>query len=399
MKICIVGGGTTGWWCAAYMERNLPDADITLIESNTIPIIGVGESTLPMIKTFFDNMGLDESDWMPEAHAIHKIGNIKQGWTSPDDQEFPFTFWYNDNQAFDSWVPGYFSGYKTKQDINPDLYDQGGWKSVAYHLDADKAGKFLRTRCNRVHHIIDTLTELPAGYDLYIDCTGFSRRFVKDNSTTVFPHHLVNSVWVCPYELDVHEPYTRSIARPHGWQFIIGLTNRIGTGYVFSDKHISEEQALDAFLEYNRHRKPFMEKTPRLLKWKPEILTNPWADNVVAIGLAAGFLDPLESNALFMTQFQITQLVECIKRGNGSRAYNRATRLLWRQNHEYIYHHYALSNRTDTEFWKYYSQHDVRKSLWDNYKQRGNKYTQLFPDSIWATLGLYYGEFTHYEKK
>jgi tryptophan halogenase len=399
MKICIIGGGTTGWWCAAYMERNLPDADITLIESNTIPIVGVGESTLPMIKTFFDDMGLDEADWMPEANAIHKIGNIKQGWTQPFDDEFPFTFWYNDNNVFDTWIQKYLAADCDKTDINPDLYEHGGWKSVAYHLDAEQAGQVLRRRCTRVNHVIDTLDGLPDGYDLYIDCTGFARRFVKDKSTTEFPHHLVNSAWVCPYQLDKHEPYTRSIARSSGWQFIIGLTNRIGTGYVFSDKYISDNDALQDFKNFNRHRKPFEDKQPRLLKWKPEVLTNPWTDNVVAIGLANGFLDPLESNALFMTQFQITQLVECIKRGYSNKTYNKANRLMWLQNHEYIYHHYALSDRTDSNFWLYYSGHDVRKSLWENYKARGNKYTQLFPDSIWATLGLYYDEFTYYEKK
>jgi len=398
MKICIIGGGTTGWMCAAYMERNLPDHEITLIESDNIPIIGVGESTLPMIKTFFDDMGLDEADWMPEANAIHKIGNIKQGWTQPFDDEFPFTFWYNDNNVFDHWVKDYFNNKKHKLDINDDLY-VGGSGTVAYHMDAEQAGQVLRRRCTRVNHIIDTIEELPTGYDLYIDCTGFARRFVKDKSTTVPPHHLVNSAWVCPYQLDKHESYTRSIARSNGWQFIIGLTNRIGTGYVFSDKYISDDDALEDFKNFNSHRKPFEDRAPRLLKWTPEFLTNPWTDNVVAIGLANGFLEPLDSNALFMTQFQITQLVKCIKRGYGSNTYNKASRMMWIQNHEYLYHHYALSDRTDSEFWLYYASHDVRESLWENYKKRGNKYTQLFPDNAWATLALYFDEFTYYEKK
>ena len=77
MKVCIIGGGTTGWWCAGYMEKFLPDDEITLIESDQIPIVGVGESTLPMIKTFFDKMGMDETTWMPQCHAIHKYGNVK----------------------------------------------------------------------------------------------------------------------------------------------------------------------------------------------------------------------------------------------------------------------------------------------------------------------------------
>ena len=93
MRICIIGGGTTGWWCAGYMEKFLPNAEITLIESSTIPIIGVGESTLPMIKTFFDKIGVDESKWMPECNAIHKYGNVKTNWDKADGEPFAFTFW------------------------------------------------------------------------------------------------------------------------------------------------------------------------------------------------------------------------------------------------------------------------------------------------------------------
>ena len=91
MKICIIGGGTTGWWAAGYIEHNFPEYDITLIESSDIPIVGVGESTLPMIKTFFESFGMKEETWMPKCDAIHKHGNIKQGWDKPDGEEFKLT--------------------------------------------------------------------------------------------------------------------------------------------------------------------------------------------------------------------------------------------------------------------------------------------------------------------
>jgi len=399
MKLCIVGGGTTGWWAAGYLEKRFPHFEITLIESEEIPIIGVGESTLPMIKTFFESMGLNENDWMDFACAIHKYGNIKQGWDKPNGEEFAFTFWFNDDDAFGNWADDYLNKKKSKNSINDELYDQDGWSAVAYHLDAARAGHIVKNNCKKVKHIIDTIDELPPGYDLYIDCTGFSRKFVKDKTKVVYPHHLVNSAWVAPYELDQDIPYTRSIARPYGWQWVIGLQNRLGTGYVFSDKHVSDQEAKEQFLEFNKDRTPFRNTEPRLIKWKPEILENPWSDNVVAIGLSSGFLDPLESNALFMTQFQITSLADCLERGYKQRTYNKAQRLMWLANHAYIFHHYALSKRNDTEFWKYYADMDVKKTVWDNYYRRTNKFSNLYPDSIWATLALYFDEFTHYVPK
>lgn len=400
MKIVIIGGGTSGWWAAGYLEKQFPNFDITLIESDVIPKLGVGESTLPQIKTFFDAMDIPEESWMDRCSAIRKYGNIKQGFKSPTDDEFPFTFWFNDDNVFDKWIKEYKAGKKAKTDINADLYNKDGWRSYAYHLDAELAGSVVKESCKNVKHIIATLEKenLPDA-DLYIDCTGFSRKFVEDREEIIFDHHLVDSAVVCPYELEELEPYTRSIARPYGWQFLIGLQNRIGTGYCYASKFISDEDAIAQFKEFNKHRTPFMGKQPRVIKWKPNVLKNPWSGKTVAIGSSAGFIDPLESNALFMLQFQITTLAKCLKRGSTQEAYNRLVTQIWRENSVYILHHYMLSNRQDTEFWNYYSKFDVRKSLWGHYKTKGNKYTNIYPDAIWASLGLYYDELTYYEPK
>jgi tryptophan halogenase len=129
---------------------------------------------------------------------------------------------------------------------------------------------------------------------------------------------------------------------------------------------------------------------PRLIQWDPGYLKNPWAGNVVAMGLAGGFIDPLESNALFMIQFSITTLVRCLKRGIGADGYNRLMRKVWNDNVQYIQHHYMLSEKTDSDFWKYYKDFDCTDTLWKNYKKYNSRYTNLYPNSIWATLGLYY---------
>lgn len=395
-KICIIGGGTTGWWAAGYLEHKFPEFEITLIESDSIPIVGVGESTLPMISHFFSEMGLSENVWMPKCSAVHKYGNIKQGWDGTD-QEFKFTFWYNDGESFDSWYQNYRDNNLSRDSINDHLYTHGSWQSAAYHLDAEQAGKIVKDHCKNVIHKIGTLDQLPPGYDLYIDCTGFRRQFVKDNTQLELQHHLVDRAWVCPFELDETIPYTRSIARKHGWQFKIGLTTRVGTGYVFSSQHVSEQQALAEFQEYTKDLTPFMNKTPRLLKWTPSVLKNPWTENVVAVGLSSGFIDPLEANALFMIQAGISMLAKCLERDYSADTYNRMMRTIWKQNSEYIKHHYMLTNKSDSEFWKYYQAFDVKRSLWENYNKAQNKYTNLFPDAIWATLGVYFNEFEHYQ--
>jgi tryptophan 7-halogenase len=400
-KIVIIGGGTAGWWCAGYLEKELPDVEITLIESDTIPKIGVGETTLPQIKTFFDDLGIDEKDWMDRCGAVRKYGNIKQGWISPNDEEFNFSFWWNDNNVFDQWIEEYWAGRKTKNQINDDLYKTDGWQNYAYHLDAEQAGSVVKERCQRVKHLIQTITpeNLPPA-DLYVDCTGFARRFVKDHTWLNFDHHLVDSAVVCPFELEGEPiPYTKTLGKPYGWQFVVSLQHRIGSGYVYSSKYLSHEQALLDFKAWTRDWTPFKEKTPRLITWKPGVLKNPWAENTVAIGMSSGFIDPLEANSLFMTQFQITTLAKCIKRQLPAKAYNRLVTQIWRDISTFIQHHYMLCPRNDTEFWRYYNQFDASETLWQNYLDRGNKYSNAYPDAFYATLGLYFNEFKHYKKK
>lgn len=400
MKICIVGGGTTGWWAAGYLEKQFPNFQITLIESSDIPIIGVGESTVPMIKTFLDDIGIDEKEWMPKCDAIYKYGQIKQGWDHPEGEEFIFTFWYNDNNVFEDWYEKYKNKEVNKHQINDELYDSAGWKAVAYHLHAEEAGRIVKDNCKNVNHIIETLEELPEGYDLYLDCTGFRKQFIKDSTLDDINNlHLVNSAWVCPFELDEQIPYTQSIARDYGWQFKISLTNRVGTGYVYSDKHVTDEKALEDFETYTKDLNSWNDRKPRNIKWNPGWLKNPWTDNVIAIGLSQGFIDPLESNALFMIQYSITTLAECLKRGYSNKVYNKMVRKTWKENSDYILHHYGLTKRDDNNFWKTYSKEDMTKTLWEHYTKKSNKYTNLYPDSIWATMGLYYDEFRYYKPK
>ncbi len=250
------------------------------------------------------------------------------------------------------------------------------------------ANNIVKEQCKNVNHIIDTLTELPEGYDLYVDATGFDRKFTTDTEEIECNHHLVDRAWVCSLELEELSSYTKSIARPEGWQFVIDLQNRTGTGYVYSSKYIDDDEALTKLKSWNSNRKMITE--PRLIKWRPNILKNPWSDNVVTIGLGQGFIDPLESNGLYLIVFSITMLVKCILKDSSPEAYNRTVRKVQQNNSNYILHHYMLTQRDDTSFWKYYKNLDVPKNVWQNFYSNPNQYTSLYPDAIWAQLGLYF---------
>tara|TARA_B100001093_G_scaffold186004_1_gene178741 strand:- start:1931 stop:3139 length:1209 start_codon:yes stop_codon:yes gene_type:complete len=401
MKICIIGGGTTGWMAAAHIEKHLPESTITLIESPTIPIMGVGESSLPQLRNFFLDLGLKDEDWIDECNAIIKIGNEKINWTGKNNLDnLSFQFWHNDNNVFDNWVKDYFNNKKQKSDLNQDLYDNTGWRSIAYHLEADKISSVLKKYCKKVHHEEETITNLPDGYDLYLDCTGFSRQFVVDKTFNKFDNqHIINRAWVCSYELEGEPyPHTRSIATDDGWMFSIHTQNKDGRGYCFSTRYCSEEEALKNFTKLNQNFNTYKNSKPRLLKWESGFLENPWTDSTVCLGLAGGFIEPLESNSLFMIQFSITNLVNCLKRGYNNKTYNRMMKKLWLENSNFLLHIYKLSPRKDTPFWNHYDVEDTDQTLWKNYKLRSNKWSYLYPSSLWATLGLLYDEFKYYTK-
>ena len=306
------------------------------------------------------------------------------------------TFWFNEPKTrFNEWYKEYKAGRKDKNS-HEEMYDKNGWRSVAYHLDANLANEVVRKHCKRVNHIIDTITELPEGYDLYVDATGVRRQFTIDKTEVIWDHHLVDRAWIRPLELEGKCSYTKTFAKPEGWQFMVDLQNRTGTGYVYSSQHVSDEKALEQFKSWTSHRKPYNNIEPRLIKWKPNVLKNPWKDNVVTIGLGQGFVDPLEANGLYLVVYSITLLVKCILRNSKPEAYNRSIMKVQKHNSDYILHHYMLSDRNDTEFWKYYSKFDVEETLWKLFKNNSNAQANLYSDAIWAQLGIYFEKFKHY---
>ena len=397
MKICIIGGGHSGWWTAAYFEKNLDNVEITLYETEKIPVIGVGESCIPQIKRFFDNLDLPVEVWMGTT-AVIKTANNHRGWDYENSMDYLYPFWYDSDKIFDKWMRG-----EIRDDIyNDHIKNPNEWIEHAYHIDSYENARIVKESTKNVTIINEQLNSLPEGYDLYIDCTGFKSYFSKDlTEMKISKHHIMNRCWASNIQTrpGTNTEYTNSIARDYGWQFEIPLKNRIGTGYVFSDLYLSEEKALEDFKNMLKDDEILQE--PRLIKWKPKVLKNPWTDNVVSIGAAAGFVDPLESTTLFMTQCGIEQLVECLKRNKSQRIYNKQMNNIWNDALDFIISEYVLSHRRHTPFWKSFeeSRDEYNEKLWNYYKYRTSEMKYIFPSGLWATLAYYYKNFNHWSER
>jgi hypothetical protein len=415
-KVVIVGGGSAGWMTAAMFIKTYPNWDITVIESPNIPTIGVGESTLGSIRVFCHYLGMDEKDFVPFTDATYKMSIRFTDFYEKNSGSFHYPFglpytagtykgledWFykksfepdTPNQDFvRSYFPAAalfesnkFSDNKNKAfgNFNPNL-------DVAYHFDAVKFAIWLRDRYSiprGVHHTLSEVTEIQSNddgitelildngssvsADLYVDCTGFKSLLLGktlgvefDSYEDMLPN---NRAWACqvPYvDKDKEiQPYTNCTAIENGWVWNTPLWSRIGTGYVYSDKYATPEQALEEFKNYLCSDKMAVPRTReeveglkfRDVPFKIGIYKQTFVKNVVAIGLSAGFLEPLESNGLYSVHEFLFKLIKILKRGSISQfdrdGYNNTTLGMFRNFADFVALHYALSHRDDTQYWK-----------------------------------------------
>jgi tryptophan halogenase len=415
-KIVIVGGGSAGWMSAAALVRAFPEKDIIVVESPNYPIIGVGESTLGGINTFCHYLGIDEKDFMSYTDASYKMsikftdfyekdsGGFHYPFGQPYTKDIPYgmkdwfykKYFYPDTPVQD-FVRCYFPAaalfeqnkfslnkYGQFDNYNPD------W-DVAYHFDATKFGLWLKEKyClpRGVRVISDTVADakvnedgiksllLSSGgeieADLFVDCTGFKSLLLGEyleepfNSySDVLPN---NRAWATrmPYknkEVEL-EPFTNSTALGNGWSWNIPSWERLGTGYVYSDKFTSPEDAKEEFKEFLMSDKMVIPRTKEevdTLEFKDipmrvGIHERTFVKNVVAIGLSAGFIEPLESNGLFSVHEFLFKLIKTLQRPAVTQwdrdVYNAGCFGMWRNFAEFVAMHYALSIRDDTDYWK-----------------------------------------------
>ena len=354
--VVIVGGGTAGWMTANLFARVLGKSiNITLLESNEIATVGVGEATIPPIMQFNQAIGVNEHDFMQASKATIKLGIQFENWLKPNHhymhafgsigKNFPFCdfhhFWLkqqNKNEQIDNLTYWDFSlNYqaakhnkfqKLKHLPNTNLPGI----AYAYHFDAGLYAKFLTEHGKQqgVKHVIGTVKQVNQNHntgfieslllddstqlngDLFIDCTGMHALLIEKTLSTGYEdwsHWLpANSALAVPTER--HEktaPYTRSIAHDNGWQWRIPLTHRNGNGIVYSTNHTTDDAAL-ANLMGNLDTKPLAE--PKQLRFNTGRTSKQWHKNVIAVGLSSGFLEPLESTSIHLIQSAVVRLLK-----------------------------------------------------------------------------------------
>jgi hypothetical protein len=415
-KIVIVGGGSAGWMSAAALIKAYPSKEIIVIESPNVPTVGVGESTLGGINDYCKFLEIDELDFMSFTDASYKMSIKFTDFYEKDAGGFHYPFGrpltqgtingMNDwlikkavypatpiNDFVNCFFPASALWDQNKFALNKyglfDNYDPDN--DVAYHFDATKFGAWLRDRYCKprgVVHLATTViniktdengvTELvlengsSISADLYVDCTGFKSILLAGALQEPFIsyNHMLpnNRAWATrvPYkDKDKEiEPFTNSTAIGNGWVWNIPSWERLGTGYVYSDKFIDPEEAKEEFKQHLMSDKMVVPRTRdevdalefKDIQMRVGIHKRTFVKNVVAIGLSAGFIEPLESNGLYTVHEFLFKLIKTLERPAITQwdkdVYNAATFGMWRNFAQFVALHYALSIRNDTEYWK-----------------------------------------------
>jgi tryptophan halogenase len=405
-RIVIVGGGTAGWLTAGlvaakHQGRIAEGFSVTLVESPNTPIIGVGEGTWPTLRTTLTKIGVSETDFFRECDAAFKQGAYFARWTTGrlnDGYYHPLML----PQGFSliNFVPHWLAGGSGEsfcdavcpqgrvcdEGLAPKTIATPEYEAVAnyaYHLDAGKFAPFLQRHCCEklgVRHVLADVCEVMLADngdiaslrteqasdiegDLFIDCTGFAARLIG-NAMGV-PFRDCSDVLFCDTALAVQVPYesetspiashTISTAQSAGWIWDVGLPTRRGIGHVFSSHHISDDEAereLRAYLGQAGRDLPV-----RRLSIRSGHRETFWKGNCVAVGLSAGFLEPLESSAIVLIELSAKLIAEqmpvCreVMDVIASR-FNATTHYRWGRIIDFLKLHYVLTKRTDTAFWR-----------------------------------------------
>ncbi|MEB3415765.1 tryptophan halogenase family protein [Alteriqipengyuania sp. WL0013] len=389
----IVGGGTAGWMAAAALARFAPHKRTILVESDAIGTVGVGEATIPQIHLFNQALGLDEAEFLAATKGSFKLGIEFAGWREPGHSYLhafgpvgrahgvvPFHhFWL---RARDAGKARPLSAYSAN-DIaarNNRMGAPGTDFPYAYHFDAGLYAAHLRAYAEtrgvtRIEGTVDHVRQSPesgdiAGLDLgdgrsvdgafFLDCTGFRGLLIEQALGAGYADW--SDLLPCDRAVAVpcksggdFTPYTRSTAREAGWQWRIPLQHRIGNGYVYSSAHLSDEAAADTLLAH-LDGEPLAD--PRTLKFTTGMRRRHWHRNCLALGLAAGFMEPLESTSIHLVQSAIARFLTLMPDSVSSAdtaslasEFNRQAEFEWTRIRDFLVLHYYANGRTGEAFW------------------------------------------------
>ena len=408
-NIVIVGGGSAGWLTAGLLASAYPAAaeggiGVTLIESPDVSSIGVGEGTWPTMRATLRRIGLSESEFLSTCSASLKQGTRFRGWVtgaSDDVYYHPFSvpagypattlvpFWqeHRDRVSFANAVSPQARvcdrRLAPKQAATPEYAHVVNY---GYHLDAGKFAELLKKHCTeklKVRHLIDHVTGIEGSPDediraletarsgliegdLFIDCTGqaallLGRHFgigYVDQDHVLFNDRALAAQIPYAEATSPIESQTNSTAQDGGWVWDIGLTSRRGIGYVYSSRHSDDAHALRVFRNYLKNCTTVDAEVvdPRQLKFRPGYRERFWHRNCVAVGMSAGFIEPLEASALVMIELSAGLIAEELPATRSSmdicaERFNQTFRYRWERIIDFLKLHYVLSQRSDSEYW------------------------------------------------
>jgi len=434
-RIVIVGGGTAGWSSAVFLDAALNrvhphTCHITLIESSDIGTIGVGEATVPTIKNFFKFCDIDERDLMVRCNASFKIAIRFLNWSGLGRDD---VFWHPFGQLTSVagvqlshyWLAHHLAGDPTSfayacspapavcdAGKSPKLFSHAGYEGAleyAYHLDAGLLATYLKHlgKSRGVRHVVDNVTHVSLddqGYiarlhssrhgeiegDLFVDCSGFRGFLINQTLGEPFISYadslFCDSAIAIPVPTDDAQfginPFTSATALSAGWVWHTPLFGRSGNGYVYSSAFITKDQAEQEFRAYLPPQAATIEA--RHIRMRVGRTRNPWTKNCVAIGLAGGFIEPLESTGIWFIELGLYNLLFNFPDRDFlpglANKYNGIMQKYYEQIRDFIVLHYCTTHREDSPFWK------------------TNKNHPAIPDSVQANLELWKAMMPNHEQ-
>ncbi|MFC3785162.1 tryptophan halogenase [Sphingopyxis italica] len=432
-RIVIAGGGTAGWMAAAAIARTLgPAVDLTLVESEAIGTIGVGESTIPPLVNFNRILRINEADFMRATQATFKLGILFDDWKDLGTQYFHSfgltgkDHWSAGFQHF--WLYGRTKGHEQPYDdycMELKAALEGKFAHLpddrmnyAYQLDSGLYARFLRGmaevdgtkriegRIARVELdgesgdiaalVLDGDRRIEG--DLFIDCTGFRALLMEGALHAGFDdwtHWLPCDSAIALQTPNVHPPvpYTRVMAHDAGWQWRIPLQHRTGNGIVYCSRYLDKDAALDRLLG-NIEGEPLTE--PNVLRFTAGTRRHQWYRNCVAVGLSAGFMEPLESTAIHLIQRSVLRFIRMLPAGRVSERdiaeYNEQQMQDMVQIRDFLVLHYKVTNRRDSPFWRHCAAMPIPDTLAQKielFRETGRvfrKNEELFAENSWVQV-------------
>ncbi|GAB5379469.1 MAG: tryptophan 7-halogenase [Aliiglaciecola sp.] len=425
-NVVILGGGTAGWMAAALLSKALTKVNITLVESEQIGTIGVGEATIPSIHFFNDMLGIRSTDFAKFTSGSFKLGIQFENWKAQGENYFHGF----GSTGLGMWAAGFHDYWKRGVELGISkpfgAYNAEGIAAkqhkfahvkeglnFAYHLDASLYVKILRqvaqqNGVSRIEGLVEKVhTHSENGYirslqlkdgqivesDFFVDCSGFNGLLINKVLKTPYvdwSHWLpMNSAIPLQTKLTGSPPpYTRSIANHAGWQWRIPLQHRMGNGIVYCSEYMSDDEAQRLLLSSAEGEKM---TEPRTIKFVTGHRKKLWNKNCVALGLAGGFIEPLESTAIHIIQQGIMQLIKYFPTYGINdlevAQYNDYMKTDYNEIRDFIVLHYHLTKRDDSPFWRYCRNMDIPESLkarMDLFKHTGRfvqRKDEVFSDS------------------